>query len=55
MPTRSRSSLKMARPKDTTRWKPSESEEGEIAVENEDLTLRARSSPGEKSKEDERL
>jgi hypothetical protein len=39
MPTRSRSSLKMARPKETTRWKPSEPLEGEIAVEKEDLTL----------------
>jgi hypothetical protein len=44
----------MARPKDKTRWKPFESGEGEIEVENEDLTLRAKSSPGEKSKEDER-
>jgi hypothetical protein len=50
MPTRSRSSRKVARPKETMRWNPSDPVEGKIGVEKEDLTLRERSSPGVKSR-----
>jgi hypothetical protein len=50
IPTRFASSQKLARPNETTRWKPAASGGGETGVEKEDRTLDERSKPGEKSR-----